>query len=198
MAPSATRCVDGVRPPTVRYTASRVSISRTGRPVARAASAARIVPGQTLALPPNAPPTNGAITRTFVSGTSNRCARWRRVQSMFCVPSWTVSASPCHDAVVACGSSALWLCIGVVNRRSTRTGAAASAASASPLRPPPGIRPLLFCGVAPGSAAWKSAVDGCSAYRTRTSSAAASAASSVSATVTATGWPFQCTSSVFR
>ena len=162
VAPSATRCVDGVRPPTVRYTASRVSISRTGRPVTRAASVARTVPGHTFVLPPNAPPTYGEITRTSPAGTPNRCARWRRVQSMFCDPSWTVSVSPCQTAVVACGSSALWWCIGVVKRRSTVTGAAASAAGASPLRPPPGISALPFCGVARGSAAAKSVVDGSS------------------------------------
>ncbi len=38
--------------------------------------------------------------------------------------SWTVSRSPSQTAVVACGSSALWFCGGVVNRRSTDTGAA--------------------------------------------------------------------------
>ena len=56
-APSATRCTVGVRPPTVRNTASRVSASRTGRFVARAASTASRVPAQTEPFPPKPPPT---------------------------------------------------------------------------------------------------------------------------------------------
>ena len=82
---------------------------------------------------------------------------------MFWVPSCTVSVSPAHAAVVACGSSALWWCIGVVNRRSTVTGAAASALAASPFLPPPGMSALFFCGLALGSSAAKSTVAGSAA-----------------------------------
>jgi hypothetical protein len=53
---------------------------------------------------------------------------------------------------------ALWWCIGVVNRRSTDTGAAASAASASPLLPPEGRIMLLGWGCAFGASALKSTV----------------------------------------
>jgi hypothetical protein len=79
------------------------------------------VPGHIANLPSKAPPTKGASTRTFVMGTENRSARWVPNQSMDCVASWTVSRSPSQTAVVACGSSALWLCGGVVYRRSSDT-----------------------------------------------------------------------------
>ncbi len=93
------------------------------------------VPDQTKPLPPNPPPTKGARTRTFSTGTSNRRARCLRNQSTFWELSQTVSRSPSQTAVVACGSMALWFWLGVVNRRSTRCGAAARAARASPLPP---------------------------------------------------------------
>ncbi len=67
-----------------------------------------MVPAQTEPLPPKPPPTYGAITRTPATGTSNLRARCLRTQSMLCVASWTVSRSPSHAAVVACGSIALW------------------------------------------------------------------------------------------
>jgi hypothetical protein len=59
------------------------------------------------------------------------------------------------------------------------------------------IMPPL-AGVASAWAAAKSVTAGRASYSTRTSRAAACAASSVSATTTATGWPFQWTSSVPR
>ncbi len=43
------------------------------------------------------------------------------------------SSSPSHASVAACGSIALWLWRGVRVRRIDRDGAAASAASASPI-----------------------------------------------------------------
>jgi hypothetical protein len=52
-----------------------VSIIRTGRPVTLAASAVRIVPGQTMLLPPKPPPTCSASTRTPSLGTPNFSAR---------------------------------------------------------------------------------------------------------------------------
>ncbi len=106
-APRATRWTDGVRPPTVRYTLSRESIMRTGRPVTRAAMTASTVPGQICHFPPKAPPTYGEITRTPSRGTANFMARCVRTQSMFCVPSWTVSRSRSQAAVAECGSRAL-------------------------------------------------------------------------------------------
>ena len=93
------------------------------------------VPDHTNPLAPNPPPTNGARTRTFSSGMSNRSARCLRNQSMFWAASQTVRESPSQTAVVAWGSIALWFWVGVVNRRSTRCGAVARAAGASPLRP---------------------------------------------------------------
>jgi hypothetical protein len=57
----------------------------------------------------------------------------------------------------------LWFCGGVVNLRSTETGADASACSASPLRPPLGIIGIARTGSAESSAAWKSVLAGAAA-----------------------------------
>ncbi len=37
-----------------------------------------------------------------------------RTPATYCVASYSVSVSPSHAAMVACGSIALWCCIGVV------------------------------------------------------------------------------------
>src|SRR5258708_33141706 len=52
----------------------RVSTSFTGRPAVRAASAARPRGGQPRSPAPNPPPTNGASTRTPLSGTPKAAA----------------------------------------------------------------------------------------------------------------------------
>jgi hypothetical protein len=157
-----------------------------------------MVPGQIWNLPPKAPPTKGANTRTFVLGTENRSARWVRNQSMDCVASWTVRRSPSQTAMVECGSSALWLCCGVVYRRSSDTCAVASAASASPLVAPRGKNESFGCGCASCSDPSKSTEDLVTVYSARTSAAASRAAAEVSATTTAIGCPSQCTSSLCR
>ena len=61
VAPIATRCSVVVRPPMVRYTPSRESTKRTGRPESLAAAAARTWCCHSV-LPPNAPPTYGEDT----------------------------------------------------------------------------------------------------------------------------------------
>jgi hypothetical protein len=86
-APSAMRCAEAVRPPTLRLTPFRVSTIRTGLPTARAASAVRTVTGHTPIFPPNPPPTYGEITRTFAGGTANRHAICVRMAWMLCVVS---------------------------------------------------------------------------------------------------------------
>ncbi|GAA3114061.1 hypothetical protein GCM10020001_036550 [Nonomuraea salmonea] len=156
------------------------------------------MPAQTEPLPPNPPPTYGDSTRTFPSGTPNRLARCLRRKAMLWVLSCTVSSSPFQTAVVACGSIALWFRAGVLNVRSTETGAAASAASASPFSAPCCMIGLPLTGTAFGASAAKSTAAGSSSYADRTSRAACLAVSCVSATTTATGWPFQCTWSVAR
>ena len=146
------------------------------------------VPDQTKPLAPKPPPTNGASTRTFSSGTSNRRARCLRNQSMFWAVSQTVRESPSQTAVVACGSIALWFWVGVVNRRSTRCAALARAASASPLRPlMVGMPSDWLTDVARPCSAAKSTWAGSSTKSTSTSEAAYWAASRRSATTTATG-----------
>ncbi len=130
--------------------------------MARAASTVSRVPDHRLPLPPKPPPTNGATTVTLLAGTSNRSARCLRNQSTFWEPSHTVTRSPSHAAVVVCGSMALWFWMGVVKRRSTRWGAAASAASASPLDPATvGIPSDCLTGSAWASSRWNSMRAGC-------------------------------------
>ena len=81
---------------------------------------------------------------------------------MFWVASWSVSRSPSQTAIVACGSIAFCWSGGVVYRRSTETGAAASAASASPFFAPPRKEMSPFAGVALLSSAAKSTANGSS------------------------------------
>ncbi len=66
-APSATRCRVSGRKPIAVESWRRVSSRRTGRPARRAASAASVTCGQVRSAEPNAPPTKGLMTRTFVS-----------------------------------------------------------------------------------------------------------------------------------
>ena len=80
---------------------ARVSTSFTGRFVTRAASAASGTCGQTRSPAPNAPPTNGARTRTPPESTPNAAASESRTLCGHWVVSWTVSASPSQTATVA-------------------------------------------------------------------------------------------------
>ena len=80
---------------------ARVSTSFTGRLVTRAASAASVTCGQARSPAPNAPPTNGANTRTPAGSMPNAAASVSRTACGYCVVSWTVSASPSHAATVA-------------------------------------------------------------------------------------------------
>src|SRR5438045_6679367 len=86
-APMATRCCEGVRPPTIRNTPSRDKARRTGRPVIRAARTQSWLCAHVPPLPPNPPPTNGEMTRTFSRFRSRRASRKLRgiVQGKFVV-----------------------------------------------------------------------------------------------------------------
>jgi hypothetical protein len=105
---------------------------------------------------------NGAITRTFARGTANRWAMYAHAASMYWVQSWSVSRSPSQTAIVAWGSIAFCCSGGVVYRRSTETGAAVSAASASPFFARPRKNMSPFAAVAVFSSAAKSTADGMS------------------------------------
>ena len=109
-APSATRCSEQVRPPTVRNTPSRDTSIFTGRFASLAAAAARIVGLHTMPLPPKPPPTNAARTRTPAGSMPNTLASVVRVNDRLCVVSCRSSwSSPVQAAIVVCGSIAFWL-----------------------------------------------------------------------------------------
>jgi hypothetical protein len=74
VAPIAMVCSCSSRWPVEWNVCGRVSESRTGRRTWRAARAVRVTCGQTMALEPKEPPTNGAITRTSASDIPSRCA----------------------------------------------------------------------------------------------------------------------------
>ncbi len=109
--------------------------------------------------------------------------------------SYTVTRSPSHAAVVACGSIVLWCMTGVTYVGVTRTAAWANAASGSP-RTLSVSSPQTLSGLtAAGRSANRSTFGGSASYATRTSDAACVARSSVSATTTATGSPAYATRS---
>ena len=105
-APIATRCSVSVRPPTMRYTPSRVSARRTGRPASFAAAAASTW-WRHMVLQPKPPPTNGDVTCTCSSGRPNTCAIDHAAYVTACAASYTRRLSPSHATVTACGSIAL-------------------------------------------------------------------------------------------
>ena len=119
------------RPPT-SWSSWRESASRTGRPVARASSAARSASMPAPCFPPKPPPMNSEITRTLLGARPNRGASSRRASNMPWVETHAVSPSPSQRATAACGSSGVCTWAGVSQVSSTRTSAAASAASGSP------------------------------------------------------------------
>src|SRR3954467_8044378 len=87
-------------------------------------------------LHPNAPPTNLAMTRTFSGGMPNPFASFFRTAKTHCDESQTVSRSPLHEAIVACGSSGLWVSKGVSSASSFRAPPPASPAAPPPPRAP--------------------------------------------------------------
>ena len=74
VAPRTIRCSCSSRWPFDVNICGRVSMSFTGRPTSRAASAVSVTLGQTIAFIPNEPPTNGARTRMCESGSPSRWA----------------------------------------------------------------------------------------------------------------------------
>ena len=108
-APSRTRWIDGARWPVTANICGRVTAHLTGRPVTRAAMAARMTLARGIPLAPKPPPTCSAITRTCPGSSPNTAATCPAARDGPWVASYTVSVSPCHAATVACGSIG-WLC----------------------------------------------------------------------------------------
>ena len=113
---------------------ARASATFTGRPAARAPSAAISASLLMRSFAPNPPPMKGEITRTFSLGSCSVSLISRAVQAIIWVEVQSVSASPCHAAMVAWGSIIAWLWSGVPYVSSILTGAAAKAPSKSPTR----------------------------------------------------------------
>ena len=107
-APSVIRCSCSSRCPLEVKLCGRVSASRTGRPTCRAAIAASVTCGQTIALEPKPPPTKWVITRTSDSGMPSNVATVSWLARTPIVESQSVSRSPSHCAVVTEVSSGLW------------------------------------------------------------------------------------------
>ncbi len=104
LAPSRTRWIAGARWPVTANICARVTAHLTGRPVTRAAMAARMTFGRGIPFAPNPPPTCSAITRTCPGSRPNTAAICPAVRDGPWVASYTVSVPPSHAATVACGS----------------------------------------------------------------------------------------------
>ena len=104
----------------------------TGRPSLRAAAATRISSGYTDALPPNPPPTSGAITRTLLAGRSSASARASRTMPGI----WVVECSVRLPARYSARQARFSIAIGVLRwkrkRPPTVTAAFAISMSTSP------------------------------------------------------------------
>jgi hypothetical protein len=87
VAPTAIRCSCSSRWPAEVYICGRVRLSFTGRPTCRAAIAASVECGQTIALHPNPPPTKWVTTRRSDSGIPSSCATVSWLARMPCVDS---------------------------------------------------------------------------------------------------------------
>src|SRR5439155_1742325 len=130
--PSATVWIVSGRWPASVAIWRRVRTSLTGRPTTFAAAAASRLCCQVNPFDPNAPPTNGATTRTLSGGNPNTPATTFRVAWTHREESCSVSASPRHSATVAAGSTGWWCSTGVRYVASTLTAAPPSAFAASP------------------------------------------------------------------
>ena len=86
----------------------RGSATFTGRPAARAPSAASNASARTNSLPPKPPPMNGEISRTFSLAMPSVFAMSLVDQSIIWFEVQTVSLSPFHAAIDACGSIIAW------------------------------------------------------------------------------------------
>ncbi len=107
-APSASVCSVCGRLPTEPNICGRSSASLTGRPTALAHIAAKATCDHAEPLQPKPPPRNGSITVTFSGAMPKILASVVLTPPTFWVASCSVSLSPFHSAMVACGSIGLW------------------------------------------------------------------------------------------
>ena len=95
-------------------TSARCRATFTGRPEARAPSAARTASARRNSLAPKPPPMYGDTRRTFSFGMPSVLASSPRVQSIIWLEVQTVRLSPSHAAMVAWGSIIAWDSLAVV------------------------------------------------------------------------------------
>ena len=107
----------------------RDSVYFTGLPSLRATSVVMISSGVTGILPPNPPPTSGAITRTLCSGMPSVSASIVRRMCGICVADHMVTPSPTGWTTVERGSMNAGMSRCWMNRRLTVTSASGSASS---------------------------------------------------------------------
>ena len=118
--PSTSRWIVLGRCPVDVNICGRVSTSFTGRPHVRAACAASATCCHKNPFDPNAPPRNGALTRTLSASIPSIAATIFRVPCTHRVLSCSCSRSPSHTASVAEGSIGLWCTTGVRYSASNR------------------------------------------------------------------------------
>lgn len=146
-APSRTRWIVGARWPTTSASWGRGNTSFTGRPVCRAAIAARTAWGRVVPFDPKPPPTCSETTVIRSGSRPSARARLSRTLAEPWLESWTVRCPSAHTAVAACGSMG-WLCSATVRYvASTWTLAPARARSTSPRTRTAGWPPLASSGV---------------------------------------------------
>ena len=114
VAPSRMRWMVAARCVLLLGIIGRVIASFTGRPAARAPTAAITASARTNSLPPKPPPMNGESIRTFSSGIPKAMATSLRLQAIIWLEVHNVTRSPSHAAMVANGSIIMWLWSGVV------------------------------------------------------------------------------------
>ncbi len=108
-APRRTRCTVGARCPTSAGMWRRGTETWTGRPVWRAAMAARTTWGRGVPLEPKPPPTCSEWTVMSSGPSPSTWARPSRTVVEPWLESWTVRCPSAQSALDACGSMG-WLC----------------------------------------------------------------------------------------
>ena len=190
----------------------RVSVYLQGLPIFRATVQVIHSSGVVCSLPPNPPPTSGAMTLIFDSGTPVVAASRNRVMWGIWVADHIVSCSPVGSTTTDRGSmnagiSRCWR----YSRSITMPSARASSITSSIARPVPCpaesscqkadlLVPRSGCARTPWSASasaasLRSSTAGSSSYSTSTSSAASRASAAVRAATTATISPAKTTRS---
>ena len=115
-----------------RMLSERVSVYLTGLPTRFAAMNVSISSPVTCSLPPNPPPTSGAMTRTFCSGVPVSSAIRNRRMCGICVDDQIVTWSPDGSTMTLRGSMNAGISRCCLYRRLMTTSALANASAVSP------------------------------------------------------------------